>query len=112
MGQPRNEPDAAASCVLTRNEAALIVAADGATSDVLGWDSGSLIGTASTTLIHPEDQPSAVAAWFEMLGEPGATKTWRGRYRASDGAWRRVEATNAHLPVTGSDGSGRVLAAS
>ncbi|HEY7134797.1 MAG TPA: diguanylate cyclase [Acidimicrobiia bacterium] len=74
----------------------MIVAADGATQDILGWDAPELVGAASTSFIHPEDQPSAVAAWFEMLGEQGAVVTWRGRYRGRDGAWRWVEATNTN----------------
>ncbi len=85
------------SCVLVRNDAALIVAAEGAVREVLGWTAAELIGLASTSLIHPEDQASAVAAWFEMLGEPGATKTWRGRYRSGDGIWQWIEATNTNL---------------
>jgi PAS domain S-box-containing protein len=82
--------------VLTRNEAALIVAADGAVREVLGWDAEELVGLASTKLIHPEDQASAVGAWFDMLGEPGCARTWRGRYRAGDGTWQWVEATNTN----------------
>lgn len=83
-------------CVLIRNDAALIVAAEGAVREVLGWGADELVGLASTTLIHSEDQASAVAAWFDMLGQPGCTKTWRGRYRSSDGTWQWVEATNTN----------------
>jgi diguanylate cyclase (GGDEF)-like protein/PAS domain S-box-containing protein len=93
---PAPEPDPTVRCVLVRNEAAVIVAADGATEDILGWDAPELVGNASTSFIHPEDQPSAVAAWFEMLGQPGAVVTWRGRYRGRDGAWRWVETTNTN----------------
>jgi diguanylate cyclase (GGDEF)-like protein/PAS domain S-box-containing protein len=88
--------DDAPRCVLVRNEAALIVAVDGDPQAVLGWRADELIGVPSTTFIHPEDQPSAVAAWFQMISEPGATKTWRGRYRDGDGTWRWVEATNTN----------------
>jgi diguanylate cyclase (GGDEF)-like protein/PAS domain S-box-containing protein len=84
-------------CVLVRNDAALIVAAEGAVREVLGWSADELIGLASTSLIHPEDQASAVGAWFEMLAEPGATKAWRGRYRSGDGIWQWVEASNTNL---------------
>lgn len=84
------------ACVLIRNEAALIVAANGAVREVLGWGAEELVGLASTKLIHPEDQASAVAAWFDMLGEPGCARTWRGRYRSGDGTWQWVEATNTN----------------
>jgi diguanylate cyclase (GGDEF)-like protein/PAS domain S-box-containing protein len=84
-------------CVLVRNDAAVIVAAEGEVREVLGWSAEDLIGLASTSLIHPEDQASAVGAWFEMLGEPGGTKTWRGRYRSADGIWQWVESSNTNL---------------
>lgn len=82
--------------MLIRNDAAVIVAAEGATVEVLGWQPDELVGCASTSFIHPEDQPSAVAAWFDMVGEPRSTRTWRGRYRSSDGRWQWVEATNTN----------------
>ncbi len=90
------DPSPAPRCVLVRNDAALIVAAEGPVRDVLGWGVDEIVGLASTTLIHPEDQASAVAAWFDMLGEPGCTRTWRGRYRSGDGTWRWIEATNTN----------------
>lgn len=82
--------------MLIRNDAALIVAAEGAVREVLGWSVDELVGLASTTLIHPEDQASAVGAWFDMLGEPGCTRTWRGRYRSGAGTWQWIEATNTN----------------
>jgi diguanylate cyclase (GGDEF)-like protein/PAS domain S-box-containing protein len=84
-------------CVLVRNDVAVIVAAAGAVREVLGWSAEELIGMASTSLVHPEDQASAVGAWFEMLGEAGGSKTWRGRYRSGDGIWQWVESTNTNL---------------
>jgi PAS domain S-box/diguanylate cyclase (GGDEF) domain len=82
--------------VLIRNDVALIVAAEGAVREVLGWSVDELVGLASTTLVHPEDQASAVGAWFDMLGEPGCSRTWRGRYRSGEGTWQWVEATNTN----------------
>jgi diguanylate cyclase (GGDEF)-like protein/PAS domain S-box-containing protein len=82
--------------VLFRNEVAQIVAAEGAVREVLGWSADELVGLASTTLVHPEDQASAIGVWFDMLGEPGRTRTWRGRYRTSEGTWQWVEATNTN----------------
>jgi PAS domain S-box-containing protein len=90
-----SDPETSApSCRLVRNDAALIIDVEGAIGDVLGWTAEDLIGQASTSFIHPEDQPSAVAAWFEMIGAPGEVRTWRGRYRANDGSWVWVETVN------------------
>lgn len=85
-----------ASCSLTRNEAGVVTSADDAVFDVLGWRPDQLIGSPSTTLIHPEDQPSAVAAWFEMAARPGNTTTWTGRYRTAVGGWQWVETENTN----------------
>jgi diguanylate cyclase (GGDEF)-like protein/PAS domain S-box-containing protein len=83
-------------CVLARNEMGLIVSAQGDVFDVLGWTADEILGCSSTTLIHPEDQTSAIAAWLQMLESPGATMSWRGRYRARDGTWRWVESLNTN----------------
>jgi diguanylate cyclase (GGDEF)-like protein/PAS domain S-box-containing protein len=80
----------------TRDEAALIASVDDSISEVLGWQPDHLIGKPSTDFIHPEDQPSAIAAWFAMLSAPGEPRVWRGRYRASDGSWRWVETVNVN----------------
>jgi diguanylate cyclase (GGDEF)-like protein/PAS domain S-box-containing protein len=82
--------------VLIRNDVAVIVGTDGPVQEVLGWAAHELIGLASTSLIHPEDQASAVGAWFDMLSEPGCTRSWRGRYRSGDGSWLWIESTNTN----------------
>ncbi len=84
------------SCVLIRNEMGGIVGAHGEVFDVLGWTAEEILGLSSTTLIHPEDQTSAVTAWLQMLDTPGATAAWRGRYRARAGTWRWVESLNTN----------------
>jgi len=82
------------SACFTRDAAGLITAADEAMTEVLGWSPDRLIGRPSTEFIHPEDQPSAIATWFMMLGAPGETKVWRGRYQGADGTWKWVETVN------------------
>ncbi len=82
------------SCRLTRDSAAIITSVDDGIGPVLGWTPDDLIGRPSTSLIHPEDQPTAVAAWFDMLAEPGCTRIFRGRYRSADGSWRWLEVLN------------------
>ncbi|HZC71704.1 MAG TPA: diguanylate cyclase [Jatrophihabitans sp.] len=80
-----------------RDGAALITWVDDGMRDVLGWRPEQLVGQPSTRFIHPEDQPSAVAAWFDMISAPGEVRVWRGRYRAADGTWRWVETVNRNL---------------
>jgi diguanylate cyclase (GGDEF)-like protein/PAS domain S-box-containing protein len=84
------------SCVLIRNEMGGIVAARGEVVDVLGWTAEEILGLSSTTLIHPDDQTSAITAWLQMLDTPGATGAWRGRYRTRAGTWQWVESLNTN----------------
>jgi len=83
-------------CQFVRNELALITSVDESMVEVLGWRPDELIGLPSTDFIHPDDQASAVLAWFEMISTPGSTMTWRGRYRAADGGWRWVQSVNSN----------------
>jgi diguanylate cyclase (GGDEF)-like protein/PAS domain S-box-containing protein len=82
------------SCQLTRDSSSIITWVDDAIVDVLGWKPEDLLGQPSTVFIHPEDQPAAVTAWFDMLTKPGSTGTFRGRYRTADGSWRWIEVVN------------------
>jgi len=84
------------ACRMTRNEFGLITEVDGSITTLLGWRPDQLIGTPSTTLIHPNDQASAVSAWIAMVNAPGSTRTWRGRYRTLEGGWRWIEAINTN----------------
>ena len=84
------------NCVLIRNEMGGIVAAHGEVFDVLGWAADEVLGLSSTTLIHPDDQTSAITAWLQMIETPGATVAWRGRYRTRAGTWQWVESLNTN----------------
>jgi diguanylate cyclase (GGDEF)-like protein/PAS domain S-box-containing protein len=79
---------------MTRDGAALITWVEDTITDVLGWRPDQLVGRPSTDYIHPEDQPSAVGAWFAMIQAPGEVRTWRGRYQTADGSWAWIEAVN------------------
>src|SRR5580692_7355531 len=79
---------------IVRDAAAMIISVGDEITDVLGWLPAEFVGHPSTDFVHPEDQPSAVAAWFEMIDRPGETRTWQGRYRTSEGAWKWVECVN------------------
>lgn len=88
------QPNGLAPVVLTRNAGGIITYVDDRIAEMLGWTPDELVGLPSTKFIHPEDQPSAIAAWMEMITEPGSVRVWRGRYRAADGAWKWVETVN------------------
>jgi diguanylate cyclase (GGDEF)-like protein/PAS domain S-box-containing protein len=87
------EPDGV-SVGIVRDAAAMIISVGDEITKVLGWLPSQFVGHPSTDFVHPEDQPSAVAAWFEMMEVPGETRTWQGRYRTSDGSWKWVECVN------------------
>jgi diguanylate cyclase (GGDEF)-like protein/PAS domain S-box-containing protein len=89
-----SEPIDLPPVILTRDAAAIITYVDESIVDMLGWTPEQLVGLPSTNFLHPEDQPSGIAAWMEMITEPGAVRVWRGRYRAADGSWRWVETVN------------------
>jgi diguanylate cyclase (GGDEF)-like protein/PAS domain S-box-containing protein len=80
--------------VLTRNAWGIITYVDEGIIDMLGWMPEQLVGLPSTKFLHPEDQPSGIAAWMEMITEPGSIMVWRGRYRTADGSWTWVETVN------------------
>jgi diguanylate cyclase (GGDEF)-like protein/PAS domain S-box-containing protein len=79
---------------MTRNSAGVITSVDEFITDMLGWRPEQLVGLPSTEFVHPEDQPSAIAAWMAMITSPGTTRVWRGRYQSADGAWTWVETVN------------------
>jgi len=81
---------------MTRDANGVIISVGDEITDVLGWPPEEFLGHPSTEFIHPEDQASAVATWFEMIDAPGQARAWQGRYRTSDGAWRWVECVNVN----------------
>ncbi len=81
---------------MRRNGAAVITEVESGIEDLLGWTPADLVGQGSTSFIHPDDQPSAVTAWVEMITTAGTEGRWRGRYRAKNGAWVWVETTNVN----------------
>ena len=93
---PPDDEARAPICRLVRNETGVITAADDSVLTVLGWRPDQLVGLPSTSLIHPNDQASAVGAWFAMINAQGSTHIWHGRYRTGDGNWVSVEAENSN----------------
>jgi diguanylate cyclase (GGDEF)-like protein/PAS domain S-box-containing protein len=83
-----------ASVEITRDALGVITSTDETVFELLGWRPDQIIGSPSTTLIHPADQPGAVAAWMDMISSPGSSRIWRGRYKTAYGSWRWVETAN------------------
>jgi diguanylate cyclase (GGDEF)-like protein/PAS domain S-box-containing protein len=84
------------SVTVGRDAAGVIVFVGTEMPDILGWRPEELIGRPSTDFIHPEDQASAITAWFAMLDAAGDVGVWQGRYRTSDGSWKWIESTNTN----------------
>jgi diguanylate cyclase (GGDEF)-like protein/PAS domain S-box-containing protein len=79
---------------MTRDASGVITSIDDSIVELLGWWPEELVGSPSTNLIHPVDQPGAVAAWMDMIMSPGSTRIWRGRYKTAQGSWKWVETEN------------------
>jgi diguanylate cyclase (GGDEF)-like protein len=94
------EQRSSSSVHMTRSGVGLIQWVDTGISDLLGWTPEQMIGFSSTKFIHPEDQPSAIAAWVKMIDSAEGSGAWRGRYKSARGTWVWVETVNRY------DGSG------
>ena len=77
-----------------KDHAAVIVAAEASTTEMLGWDAEELIGQRSLEFIHPDDHDRAISVWMECLAEPGWTSRARLRHRHRDGRWVWLEISN------------------
>ena len=55
-----------------------------------------MVGSSSTRFIHPDDQPSAIAAWVKMVESSDGAGVWRGRYQSAWGTWVWVETVNQY----------------
>ena len=78
-----------------KNEVAVFLEVDEATTKILGWTAADMVGVRSLEFIHPEDHDRAIQSWMQMLSEPGTTQARaRLRHRRSDGGWTWFEVTN------------------
>lgn len=91
-----------------KNELAVFLEVDEATTKILGWAAADMVGFRSLDFIHPDDQERAIESWVQMLSEPGvAQPPVRLRHRRSDPSWTWFEVTNHNLLA---DPGGYVLA--
>jgi diguanylate cyclase (GGDEF)-like protein len=79
---------------MTRSGVGVIQSVEGSCYDLLGWRSEQMLGFSSTKFIHPDDQPSAIAAWVKMIDSSDGAGVWRGRYQSAWGTWVWVETVN------------------
>jgi len=53
-----------------KNELAVFLEVDDATTRILGWAASDLVGHRSLEFLHPEDQDRAIESWMQLLSEP------------------------------------------
>src|SRR5688500_3202683 len=78
---------------VTRDATAAFLTIDDATTDLLGWPAGALIGRRTIEIVHPDDAEQAVEAWLAMR-VAGGTSRQRLRYQHADGHYVWLEVTN------------------
>jgi diguanylate cyclase (GGDEF)-like protein/PAS domain S-box-containing protein len=81
---------------MTRSGVGVIMSVERSCHDLLGWSPEQMVGSSSTRFIHPDDQPSAIAAWVKMIDSSDGAGVWRGRYQSAWGTWVWVETVNRY----------------
>jgi diguanylate cyclase (GGDEF)-like protein/PAS domain S-box-containing protein len=79
-----------------RDERGIIIQTDDALPLMLRRPIDEILGHSSVEVIVPEDHPTAIGNWMEMLASPGQVHRWRGRYRRGDGSILWVETINTN----------------
>jgi len=83
--------------VQRKNDVAVFVDVDDATTKMLGWSRAEMIGKPSLEFVHPDDHNRAIESWMDMLAAPGSALRTRLRYRHADGRFVWLELTNHNL---------------
>jgi PAS domain S-box-containing protein len=72
---------------------------------LFGYGQEELLGRSAFDLIHPEDLAHVVAAFSELVAEPGQSRAVEFRFRAADGSWRFLESVGKTVnPASADDG--------
>jgi diguanylate cyclase (GGDEF)-like protein/PAS domain S-box-containing protein len=82
---------------LSKDERSVIIKADEAIVELLGWSAEELIGSRTVDFLHPDDRALAIDNWMEMLASRGPGRRVRLRHRRRDGTWVWFEVTNHNL---------------
>src|SRR5207249_2151257 len=80
-------------------DAVSLLAADGtilydnpvASTRILGYQTGELVGRNAFERLHPEDAQSIMHLFAQVVQQPGASVTAEFRYQHKDGSWRWIE---------------------
>lgn len=80
-----------------KDEVSVIIHADNAFTEMLGWPVQDVIGQTSLSMIHPDDAERAIDLWMEGLSRPGITCRTRLRHKHRDGRWVWLELSNTNL---------------
>jgi diguanylate cyclase (GGDEF)-like protein/PAS domain S-box-containing protein len=80
-----------------KDELAVLVDIDAATTRILGWTQDSVVGHRSLEFIHPDDHERAIQSWLQMLANPAAKQAVRLRHRRADGSWLWMEVSNLNM---------------
>jgi diguanylate cyclase (GGDEF)-like protein/PAS domain S-box-containing protein len=80
-----------------RDGVGVFLEVDEATTALLGWSAGDLIGQRTTELVHPDDVERAIETWMALRAGTGSGRA-KVRYRHSNGhyVWVEVSSEN-HL---------------
>ncbi len=84
-------------CTQRKNENAIFIEVDDATTKMLGWRRDEIVGHGSLEFVHPDDHGRAIESWMDMLSSPGVQRRARLRYHHADGSWIWLELTNFNL---------------
>lgn len=77
-----------------KSDVAVILGIDEATTEILGWQPGEMVGVRSLDFIHPDDQGIAVDNWMQMLSSSESPHSMKLRHKHRDGHWVWLEVTN------------------
>jgi PAS domain S-box-containing protein len=86
-------------------DAVSLLAADGtilydnpaASTRILGYDTGEMVGQNALGRMHPDDRPYVAELFDRLVQQPGATVTAEFRYQHKDGSWRWIECAGTNL---------------
>lgn len=64
---------------------------------IVGYNPSELEGRSAFDFLHPDDLPGTLAAFLEVLQEPGAVRRVEYRFYHKDGSWRVLEGIGCNL---------------
>lgn len=77
-----------------KDAGAVILWAEPALTQILGWSAEELVGRRVIELVHPDDHETGILNWLELLEEPGPGRPVRLRHLHRDGSWVWLQVTN------------------